>query len=225
MPFLCTAALDRPGLQRVHGGCNIHGITLSAFGQFYTLTQTTFLRSFKAIYDSYEQEQVLPMGPRADVLISIYSSRRLPLPIGRRCSFSAHVSTPQIAPSMYSLPILFSAYIQAHTASAHKLISQETLRSAGSWSQVSLPVVRRFMAKVEEKALGAQVLKGIQPDQQLVKVVNDQLIDLMGSTQEGLVEVKPGQMQARPSARLPDQSHGCSFSPTLLPPERLFCNQ
>ena len=64
---------------------------------------------------------------------------------------------------------------------------------------MSLPVVRRFMAKVEEKALGAQVLKGIQPDQQLVKVVNDQLIDLMGSTQEGLVEVKPGQMQARRS--------------------------
>ena len=68
----------------------------------------------------------------------------------------------------------------------------------GTGVQVSLPVVRRFMAKVEEKALGVQVLKGIKPDQQLVKVVNDQLIELMGGTQEGLVEVKPGQLQVHP---------------------------
>ncbi len=40
-----------------------------------------------------------------------------------------------------------------------------------------------------------QVLKGIKPDQQLVKVVNDQLVELMGGTQQGLVEVKAGQTQ------------------------------
>jgi signal recognition particle subunit SRP54 len=57
------------------------------------------------------------------------------------------------------------------------------------------------MAKVEASALGKKVLKGIKPDQQLVKVVNDQLIELMGGTQEGLVEVKAGQMQVdTPSA-------------------------
>mmetsp|Transcript_18950 Transcript_18950/g.57234 ORF Transcript_18950/g.57234 Transcript_18950/m.57234 type:complete len:569 (-) Transcript_18950:1209-2915(-) len=69
------------------------------------------------------------------------------------------------------------------------------IRRALLEADVSLPVVRRFMAKVEEQALGVKVLKGVTPDQQLVKVVNDQLIDLMGGTQEGLVEVKPGQMQ------------------------------
>lgn len=64
------------------------------------------------------------------------------------------------------------------------------------------------MAKVEEQALGVKVLKGVTPDQQLVKVVNDQLIDLMGGTQEGLVEVKPGQMQVRRHAS-PHAPCGC----------------
>lgn len=69
------------------------------------------------------------------------------------------------------------------------------IRRALLEADVSLPVVRRFMAKVEASALGKKVLKGIKPDQQLVKVVNDQLVELMGGTQEGLVEVKAGQMQ------------------------------
>lgn len=58
--------------------------------------------------------------------------------------------------------------------------------------QVSLPVVRSFIKKVEEAALGVQVIKGIKPDQQLVKVVNDQLIELMGGEKQELVEPKKG---------------------------------
>jgi signal recognition particle subunit SRP54 len=36
--------------------------------------------------------------------------------------------------------------------------------------QVSLPVVRRFVSSVSEKALGSDVIRGIRPEQQLVKV-------------------------------------------------------
>ena len=61
--------------------------------------------------------------------------------------------------------------------------------------QVSLPVVRRFVARVEERALGTTVLKGVKPEQQLVKVVNDALIDLMGGKASGLVEGGPGRPQ------------------------------
>lgn len=61
--------------------------------------------------------------------------------------------------------------------------------------QVSLPVVRRFVARVEEKALGIKVVKGVKPDQQLVKVVNDELVELMGGTVTGLVETGPGKPQ------------------------------
>ena len=58
--------------------------------------------------------------------------------------------------------------------------------------QVSLPIVRQFVKSVEEKALGVKVLKGVRPDQQLVKVVNDQLIQLMGGQQEDLNDPKEG---------------------------------
>ena len=37
-----------------------------------------------------------------------------------------------------------------------------------------------------------KVIKGIQPSQQLVKVVNDELISLMGSKQEDLVDPSRG---------------------------------
>ena len=36
--------------------------------------------------------------------------------------------------------------------------------------QVSLPVVRSFVKNVTEKAVGVGVIKGVRPDQQLVKV-------------------------------------------------------
>ncbi len=56
------------------------------------------------------------------------------------------------------------------------------IRRALLEADVSLPVVRRFVAKVEQEALGAKVTKGVTPDQQLVKVVYDQLRELMGGS-------------------------------------------
>ncbi|KAG7667214.1 putative Signal recognition particle 54 kDa protein, chloroplastic [Nannochloris sp. 'desiccata'] len=56
------------------------------------------------------------------------------------------------------------------------------IRRALLEADVSLPVVRRFVAKVEQEALGAKVTKGVSPDQQLVKVVYDQLRELMGGS-------------------------------------------
>lgn len=52
--------------------------------------------------------------------------------------------------------------------------------------------MRKFVKQVEETALGVKVVKGIKPDQQLVKVVNDQLIELMGGEQQGLVKPAKG---------------------------------
>ncbi|KAL0030135.1 hypothetical protein WJX79_010209 [Trebouxia sp. C0005] len=66
------------------------------------------------------------------------------------------------------------------------------IRRALLEADVSLPVVRKFVKQVEETALGVKVVKGIKPDQQLVKVVNDQLIELMGGEQQGLVKPAKG---------------------------------
>lgn len=65
------------------------------------------------------------------------------------------------------------------------------IRRALLEADVSLPVVRRFVARVQESALGSKVTKGVTPDQQLVKVVYDKLQELMGGSQAQLV-VPPG---------------------------------
>jgi len=69
------------------------------------------------------------------------------------------------------------------------------IRRALLEADVSLPVVRRFVKKVEEDALGLRVTKGVSPDQQLVKVVYDQLRDLMGGDQATLVVPSGGDPQ------------------------------
>ncbi len=57
-------------------------------------------------------------------------------------------------------------------------------------ADVNYAVVKDFVARVSEKAVGEQVLKSLTPGQQVVKIVNDELIELMGSTNSKL-EVSP----------------------------------
>ena len=49
-------------------------------------------------------------------------------------------------------------------------------------ADVALPVVRDFIERVRERAVGQDVLQSLTPGQALVKVVNDELIAIMGST-------------------------------------------
>ena len=53
-------------------------------------------------------------------------------------------------------------------------------------ADVNFTVVRDFVAKVREKALGGDVLKSLTPGQQVVKVVHDELTALMGEGESGL---------------------------------------
>ncbi len=47
-------------------------------------------------------------------------------------------------------------------------------------ADVALPVVRRFIDEVTEKAVGTEVLRSVTPGQQVVKVVNDALVEMLG---------------------------------------------
>ncbi len=47
-------------------------------------------------------------------------------------------------------------------------------------ADVALPVVRRFIDSVTEKAIGQNVLKSVTPGQQVVKIVNDALVEMLG---------------------------------------------
>ncbi len=57
-------------------------------------------------------------------------------------------------------------------------------------ADVNLKVVKNFIAEVSEKAVGQQVLESLNPAQQVIKIVNDELIALMGSGNSKL-EVAP----------------------------------
>ena len=48
-------------------------------------------------------------------------------------------------------------------------------------ADVALEVVRDFTAKVKEKAVGADVLKSIKPGQMVVKIVHDELVEMLGA--------------------------------------------
>jgi signal recognition particle subunit SRP54 len=53
-------------------------------------------------------------------------------------------------------------------------------------ADVALPVVKDFVEKVTEKAVGQSVLKSVTPGQQVVKIVNDGLAEMLGSEVSGL---------------------------------------
>ncbi len=66
---------------------------------------------------------------------------------------------------------------------------QETLREvrlALLEADVALPVVRQLIEHVRDKALGETVTKSLTPGQVLVKIVNDELVSLMGQANEQL---------------------------------------
>ncbi len=53
-------------------------------------------------------------------------------------------------------------------------------------ADVALPVVRQFIDEVREKALGEAVTKSLTPGQVLIKIVNDELVSIMGEANEQL---------------------------------------
>ena len=57
-------------------------------------------------------------------------------------------------------------------------------------ADVNLKVAKQFIADVSEKAVGQEILSSLNPAQQVIKIVNDELIELMGSKNAKL-EVSP----------------------------------
>ncbi len=53
-------------------------------------------------------------------------------------------------------------------------------------ADVALPVTRNFIARVRERALGEEVAKSLNPGQTFIKVVHDELIDVLGGEGVGI---------------------------------------
>jgi signal recognition particle subunit SRP54 len=58
----------------------------------------------------------------------------------------------------------------------------QEVRTALLEADVNYNVVQELMKRMNEAAVGQQVIKSVRPEQQIVKIVHDQLVDLMGPT-------------------------------------------
>jgi signal recognition particle subunit SRP54 len=66
------------------------------------------------------------------------------------------------------------------------------VRTALLEADVNLNVVQQFMARVQEQAVGAQLIKAVRPEQQIVKIVHDELVALMGPADPSIRFEKTG---------------------------------
>ncbi|MBN3925736.1 signal recognition particle protein, partial [Nostoc sp. NMS4] len=55
-------------------------------------------------------------------------------------------------------------------------------------ADVNLQVVKDFISEVEAKAQGAEVITGVRPDQQFIKIVHDELVQVMGDENVPIAE-------------------------------------
>ena len=65
------------------------------------------------------------------------------------------------------------------------------VRAALLSADVHFKVARTFIESVKEKCVGQEVLKSVTPGQQIVKIINDELVSLLGEGETELVREKP----------------------------------
>lgn len=80
-------------------------------------------------------------------------------------------------------------------------VSRE-IRIALLEADVALPVVKDFIASIKDKAVGQNVIKGVNPGQQVVKIVHDELIKMLGGAGESDRKDQELKFGASPSAYL-----------------------
>ncbi|PKL78213.1 MAG: signal recognition particle protein, partial [Candidatus Melainabacteria bacterium HGW-Melainabacteria-1] len=80
-----------------------------------------------------------------------------------------------------------------HKMWGHGKITEENItealrevRRALLEADVNLQVIKGLIARIKEKALGAEVIKSLSPGQVFIKIVNDELVDLLGGQNEPL---------------------------------------
>jgi len=56
-------------------------------------------------------------------------------------------------------------------------------------ADVNFKVVKKFIADVEKEAVGAKVLSSVTPGQQIIKIVHDKMIELLGGKQPSKIQL------------------------------------
>lgn len=68
-------------------------------------------------------------------------------------------------------------------------------------ADVEFRVVREFVARVRDRAAGAEVLQSITPGQQVIGVVHEELVAILGGGQEPLLRSGDRRLTRRPRLR------------------------
>jgi signal recognition particle subunit SRP54 len=61
------------------------------------------------------------------------------------------------------------------------LLALREVRLALLEADVALPVVKAFINEIKEQAIGQEVIRSVTPGQQIIKIVHDHLVTLLGS--------------------------------------------
>src|SRR6266550_4099489 len=69
-------------------------------------------------------------------------------------------------------------------------------------ADVNFKVARDFIERVKAKSIGAEIVQSIQPGQQIIKIIHDEMVDLLGSENAGL------QLSGNPACVLMVGLHG-----------------
>lgn len=86
-------------------------------------------------------------------------------------------------------------------------------------ADVHFKVARDFIERVKAKSIGAEVVRSIQPGQQIVKIINDELVDLLGSENAAI------QLSGNPACVLMVGLHGSGKTTSSAKLARLLHKQ
>ena len=71
-------------------------------------------------------------------------------------------------------------------------LTMREIRIALLEADVSLTVVKEFISSIKKNIIGMEVIRSIKPDQMIIKLVQDELINILGSNNEPLKIEKNG---------------------------------
>ena len=86
-------------------------------------------------------------------------------------------------------------------------------------ADVNFKVARDFIDRVRNKSIGQEVIQSIQPGQQIIKIIHDELVELLGSSNAGL------QLSGNPSCLLMVGLHGSGKTTSSAKLARLLLKQ
>src|SRR5437660_12207856 len=86
-------------------------------------------------------------------------------------------------------------------------------------ADVNFKVARDFIERVRVKSIGQEVIQSIQPGQQIIKIIHDELVELLGSENAGL------QLSGNPSCVLMVGLHGSGKTTSSAKLARLLHKQ